>query len=180
MVYVFLLNWCFHSTKLPLLRGSNRCVVREGTCERMGENVHLCVRTQTAECEFCVCRCPCSLRHEDPVCSGNSSGEYSHIVFKSSWLRNLCTICEHIPSREMLQNHLWFLRQTKQMHFSKRALMKLAQQCSLCLAFLPKQCLRQSVGFRPDRLDLHFSQVFLSVGVLGDLLNFPKSQIFYP
>lgn len=135
MVYVFLLNWCFHSTKLPLLRGSNRCVVREGACERMGENVHLCVRTQTAECEFCVCRCPCSLRHEDPVCSGNSSGEYSHIIFKSSWLRNLCTICEHIPSREMLQNHLWFLRQTKQMHFSKRALMKLAQQYSLVLLF---------------------------------------------
>lgn len=119
MVYSFPLNWCFHSTKRPLLRGSNRCVVREGASGRMGENVHLCVRTRRAECEFCACRCPRSLRLGDPVCSGNSFGEQSHVIFKSSWLRYPCTICEHIPSREMLQNHLGFLRQTKQMHFSK-------------------------------------------------------------
>jgi hypothetical protein len=51
--------------------------------ERMGENAHLCVRMWKTECEFCVCRCLCSLRHEDPVCLGNSSGESIHVTFKS-------------------------------------------------------------------------------------------------
>lgn len=32
---------------------------------RVGETVHLWVRTWRAECDFCVCRCLRSLRHED-------------------------------------------------------------------------------------------------------------------
>lgn len=152
MVYVFLLNWCFHSTKLPLLRGSNRCAVREGVCERTGENVHLCGRTWRAECKFCVCRCPSSRRHGDPVCSGNSSGEYSHIIFKSSWLRNLCTICEHIPSRDAAKPPLT-AKIDEANALQQRSCEGTSSAVLTLSSFSPKQCIRQSVGFRPNRLD---------------------------
>lgn len=39
MVYVFFLSRCFHHTKLPLLRGSNRCATKEWACVREWEKV---------------------------------------------------------------------------------------------------------------------------------------------
>lgn len=77
---------------------------------REWKKVCICVWECRGKSVSSVCRCPCSLRHEDPACSVNSSGEYIYVIFKNSWLRNLCTICEHIPFREMLQKHIWFLR----------------------------------------------------------------------
>lgn len=86
----FLLNWYFHSTKPPLRRGSDRCAVRAS-----GENVRLCVR-RGGQGAACVSQRPCRLRPEAPGPVSPSVGCVL-LIFKASWLRQLCTVREHIP-----------------------------------------------------------------------------------